>query len=69
MMRWSLHIFETIPSGRILNRFAKDIDSIDTVLPQLVSDFIYCCFDVYCLFFLSKYSSNVEVLLEIIKHN
>lgn len=35
-----MSFFDTIPSGRILNRFGKDIDTIDVVLVQNVRHFI-----------------------------
>nr|XP_014086911.1 multidrug resistance-associated protein 1 isoform X4 [Bactrocera oleae] len=35
VLRWPIDIFDTTPLGRIINRFSKDIDSIDFTLPQL----------------------------------
>nr|XP_036222275.1 multidrug resistance-associated protein 1 isoform X5 [Bactrocera oleae] len=34
VLRWPMELFDTTPLGRVVNRFAKDIDSIDNVLPQ-----------------------------------
>lgn len=36
--RGLMHFFNTNPSGRILNRFSKDIGSIDTILPVALMD-------------------------------
>ena len=38
--------FDTTPVGRILNRFAKDIDVLDTVIAQHVSWWLQCVLGV-----------------------
>lgn len=38
--------FDTTPCGRILARFSKDIEVVDSDLPQLVSDSVYITFEV-----------------------
>ncbi|XP_049301233.1 uncharacterized protein LOC125774907 [Anopheles funestus] len=38
LTRATMHFFNTNPSGRILNRFSKDIDSIDSSLPLALLD-------------------------------
>lgn len=36
--RGMMHFFNTNPSGRILNRFSKDIGNVDTILPVALMD-------------------------------
>ena len=38
--------FDTTPLGRILNRFSKDVASVDDILPRTFSMFFKCVFDV-----------------------
>lgn len=46
VLRAPFSFFETTPQGRIVGRYAKDIDVIDTGLPMYISDSVYCLFQV-----------------------
>lgn len=40
IMSASLEFFDTIPRGRLLSLFSKDIDAVDALLPQYLLDFL-----------------------------
>ncbi|CAF0855506.1 unnamed protein product, partial [Brachionus calyciflorus] len=46
IMHSTMQFFESTPIGRILNRFSKDLDSIEFIIPVFFKDFIYCLFDL-----------------------
>ncbi|KAJ3224277.1 Multidrug resistance-associated protein 4 [Clydaea vesicula] len=43
ILRSSLNFFEINPHGRILNRFSKDLSTVDEMLPMTVYDYLQSC--------------------------
>ncbi|XP_072760183.1 multidrug resistance-associated protein 1 isoform X2 [Anoplolepis gracilipes] len=63
VMRAPLTFFDTTPIGRIISRFAKDVDILDTSLPAQISDTIYCLFEVVATLVVISYSTPIFILV------
>lgn len=50
VLRSPMSFFDTTPSGRIVNRFAKDIDVVDLVIPQTLESWLFCFLEVISTF-------------------
>jgi len=59
VLRAPLTFFETTPAGRILNRFSRDIETVDTLLPELVESWLVSAFDVLATLGILLYSTPV----------
>lgn len=46
ILHGTMQFFESTPVGRILNRFSKDLNSIELILPSSFKDFVFCILDV-----------------------
>jgi len=56
-----MHFFDTTPIGRIVNRFAKDVDIIDSILPMLVRFWLNGIFSVLATLVVISYSTPIFI--------
>merc|ERR1712073_166709 len=59
ILRSPLSFFDTTPQGRILNRFGKDVDVLDTTMPMIFRGWITCLLEVVATFVIISYSTPI----------
>ncbi|CAB3223722.1 unnamed protein product [Arctia plantaginis] len=59
VLKAPLQFFEVTPLGRILSRFSKDVDVLDTSLPSQISDLMWCLFEVLGTLFVISFSTPI----------
>lgn len=42
ILRSSMNFFESVPIGILINRFSKDINSLETILPVSINEVVFC---------------------------
>ncbi|XP_015036519.1 multidrug resistance-associated protein 1 isoform X3 [Drosophila pseudoobscura] len=45
-LKWPMELYDTTPIGRIISRYSKDIDTVDSALPSLFAMLLNTCFGV-----------------------
>ncbi|XP_049764041.1 multidrug resistance-associated protein 1 isoform X1 [Schistocerca cancellata] len=63
IMRTPLSFFDITPVGRIINRFSKDIDTLDTVLPHNIRGLVNCFFGVLATIVVISYSTPIFMVV------
>ncbi|XP_014681338.1 PREDICTED: multidrug resistance-associated protein 1-like isoform X2 [Priapulus caudatus] len=59
MFRSPMSFFDTTPLGRIVNRFSKDIDVVDNIIPMSLQNWLFCVFYVFGTLFLISYGTPI----------
>jgi len=65
VLRAPLTFFETTPAGRILNRFSRDIETVDTRLPELMESWLLSAFNVLATVTILVYSMAYFLVIAI----
>jgi len=65
VMRCPMLFFETTPLGRIVNRFSKDIDIVDTNIPQFSQNFLITFAPLVSTMIIISYSTPIFVSVAI----
>lgn len=56
VLRSPMSFFDTTPSGRIVNRFGKDVDVVDNALPHILRSWLNCIISVWRSYYVQSES-------------
>jgi len=65
VMRCPMAFFDTTPLGRIVNRFSKDIDIVDTNIPQFSQNFLITFAPLVSTVIVITYSTPIFIAVAI----
>ena len=63
VLRSPMEFFDTTPMGRILNRFSRDIETVDSILPQLIRQWMQMVFAVLSVVVIISYSTPIFLVM------
>ncbi|XP_075224809.1 multidrug-Resistance like Protein 1 isoform X1 [Lycorma delicatula] len=63
IMRVPMSFFDVTPSGRILNRFSKDVDTLDSVLPMVIRGWLSCFLTVLSTLVVISFTTPVFIIV------
>ena len=62
ILRSPAHFFDVTPTGGIINRFAKDLDTIDLMVPFTMTRFVQMLMETLCTMGLIGYSTPLVLV-------
>ncbi len=62
-LRSPMTFFDTTPIGRLVNRFSKDVDIIDMLVPRNIDIWIKCTVHVFSTIFIITYSTPIILVI------
>jgi ATP-binding cassette subfamily C (CFTR/MRP) protein 1 len=63
ILRSTLHFFESTPAGRIINRFSRDIESLENAIPDSFKICMFCLTNIIHTFAILAYTTPFSLLL------